>query len=63
MYGAKLGAVLPRIEVTVLDFCKTQTTNVYSRGGAEEENVHEWGTIRRHLLVNALKRTIGKQAK
>ena len=63
MYGAKLGAVLPRIEVTVLDFCKTQTTNVYSRDGAKEENVHEWGTIRRHLLVNALKRTIGKQAK
>lgn len=63
MYGAKLGTLLPMIEVTILDFCKTKTANVYSSSGAVEANIHEWGTIRRHLLVNALKRTIGKQAK
>ena len=66
MYGAKLGVHLPIIETPVLDFCKTQTSNVYSRFGTEgkeEAKVYKWGTIRRHLLINALKRTIGKQAK
>ena len=63
MYGTKISDVLPMTATLILNFSKTHTSEVYSANKTDETGTEEWGTIRRHLIINVLKRTIGRQAK